>query len=66
MKELIDRGHIYIPSRRSTASSAADRKKYIRDDRDFARELMKRATEDHVVKAKEGVNLEGTRLPPSC
>jgi len=23
---------------------------------------MKRATEDHVVKAKEGVNLEGARL----
>src|SRR5208283_1271934 len=30
--------------------------------RDFARELMKRATEDHVVKAKEGVSLEGARL----
>src|SRR5260370_250811 len=38
------------------------REKYMRDDRDFARELMKRATEDHVVKAKEGVNLEGARL----
>src|SRR5256884_2858898 len=36
--------------------------KYIRDERDFARELMKRATEDHVVKAKEGVSLEGPRL----
>src|SRR5256884_4806949 len=36
--------------------------KYIRDERDFARELMKRATEDHVVKAKEGVNLDGAKL----
>src|SRR2546429_2525140 len=36
--------------------------KYIRDERDFARELMKRATEDHVVKAKEGVTLEGAGL----
>jgi DNA gyrase subunit B len=36
--------------------------RYIRDDRDFARELMKRATEDHIVKAKEGVNLEGAHL----
>src|SRR5207244_10929825 len=34
----------------------------IRDERDFARELMKRATEDHVVKAKEGVTLEGAGL----
>src|SRR6202140_1252343 len=45
MKELIDRGHIYIAH-----------------EHEFARELMKRATEDHVVKAKEGVNLEGAGL----
>ncbi|MGB2670271.1 MAG: hypothetical protein WAO11_06070, partial [Candidatus Acidiferrum sp.] len=36
--------------------------KYIRDEREFAHELMKRATEDHVVKAKEGVSLEGAGL----
>jgi DNA gyrase subunit B len=36
--------------------------KYIRDERDFARELMKRATEDHIVKAKEGVTLQGAGL----
>src|SRR5436190_706828 len=33
-----------------------------RDERDFARELMKRATEDHVVQAKEGVTLQGAGL----
>jgi len=27
---------------------------------------MKRATEDHVVKAKEGVSLDGAKLPRSC
>ena len=36
--------------------------RYIRDEREFSRELMKRATEDHVVKAKEGVSLEGGAL----
>jgi DNA gyrase subunit B len=36
--------------------------RYIRDERDFARELMKRATEDHVVRAKEGVMLQGAGL----
>src|SRR6266581_3884969 len=42
MKELIERGHIYI------AQPPLYR--------------VKRGTEDHVVKAKEGVNLEGARL----
>jgi DNA gyrase subunit B len=36
--------------------------RYIRDEREFATELMRRATEDHVVKAKEGVALEGPAL----
>jgi len=62
MKELIERGTSTLPSHLSIASSAARTERYIRDDREFARELMKRATEDHIVKAKEGVNLEGARL----
>jgi DNA gyrase subunit B len=36
--------------------------RYIRDEREFARELMKRATEDHVVKGKDGVALQGGGL----
>src|SRR5258708_4372738 len=34
----------------------------VENERDFARELMKRATEDHVVKGKEGVTLQGAGL----
>jgi DNA gyrase subunit B len=62
MTELIKREHIYIaqPPLYRVKRGKSDR--YIRDEDDFNHELMTRATEDHVVKPKEGAALQGAAL----
>ncbi len=62
MRELIDKGHIYIAQPPLYRVKRGKMDRYIRDEREFARELMKRATEEHVVKGKTGKSLEGGDL----
>ncbi|MGA3293278.1 MAG: DNA topoisomerase (ATP-hydrolyzing) subunit B [Candidatus Acidiferrales bacterium] len=62
MRELIEKEHIYIAQPPLYRVKRGKMDRYIRDEREFSRELMKRATEEHVVKSKSGKTLEGGDL----
>ena len=62
MTELIKREHIYIAQPPLYRVKRGKTDRYIRDEDEFNHELMSRATEDHVVKPKEGGALQGAAL----
>ena len=65
MPELIERGHIFIAQPPLFLIRKGKAARYIRDEKDFRRELMRRATEDHSLQVGDGkgkVHLQGGDL----
>jgi len=62
MTELIKREHVYIAQPPLYRVKRGKMDRYIRDEDEFNHELMSRATEDHAVKPKEGVAMQGADL----
>ena len=62
MQELIKRGHIFIAQPPLYKIKKGRSERYIKDEKEFTREVMRHATEGRSVSNKSGESLEGRTL----